>query len=85
MRAGYDQPLYLLSFDHRHSFATGMLHLSAPLTADQRDAVTDSKEVIYDGFRQALGPAVPFASAGVLVDEESGAVERARTRRVRTA
>lgn len=73
MRPGYDQPLYLLSFDHRHSFATGMFHLSAPLTADQRAAVTDSKEVIYDGFRQALGAPVPLASAGILIDEEFGA------------
>jgi myo-inositol catabolism protein IolC len=72
-RPGYDQPLYLLSFDHRHSFATGMFHLGAPLTADQREAVTDSKEVIYDGFRQALGPAVPLAAAGILIDEEFGA------------
>jgi myo-inositol catabolism protein IolC len=50
-----------------------MFHLRAPLTADQREAVTDSKEVIYDGFRQALGPAVPLASAGILIDEEFGA------------
>lgn len=73
MRLGYDQPLYLLPFDHRHSYVTGMFHLNGPLTADQREAVTDSKEVIYAGFRQALGHAVPIASAGILVDEEFGA------------
>lgn len=73
MRLGYDQPLYLLPFDHRHSYLTGIFHLTAPLTADQRKAVTDSKEVIYDGFRQAVGRAVPVASAGILVDEEFGA------------
>ena len=50
-----------------------MFHLDPPLTADQRKAVTDSKEVIYDGFRQALSLGVPAASAGVLVDEEFGA------------
>ena len=82
MRPGYDQRLYLLSFDFRHSFATGMFHLNAhrddhlgaPLTTDQRKAVIDSKEVIYDGFRQALGPAVPVACAGIQIDEEFGAV-----------
>ena len=73
MRFGYDQPLYLLPFDHRHSYVTGMFHLDPPLTADQHNAVTDSKEVIYDGFRQALGLGVPVSSAGVLVDEEFGA------------
>jgi myo-inositol catabolism protein IolC len=73
MRFGYNQPLYLLPFDHRASYVTGMFHLDPPLTADQREAVTDSKQVIYDGFRQALSVGVPAASAGVLVDEEFGA------------
>ena len=73
MRFGYNQPLYLLPFDHRHSYLTGMFHLDPPLTADQRRAVAESKEVIYDGFRNALGLGVPTASAGVLVDEEFGA------------
>ena len=50
-----------------------MFRLGAPLTADQREAVTGGKEVIYDGFRQALGSAVPLASAGILIDEEFGA------------
>jgi myo-inositol catabolism protein IolC len=72
-RFGYDQPLYLLPFDHRHSYMTEMFHLEPPLTADQRRAVAHSKEVIYDGFRQALNLGVPTGAAGVLVDEEFGA------------
>jgi len=67
MRPGYDRPLYLLPFEHRRSNGSGAL------TAHQRDAVNESTEVMYDGFRQALGPAVPLASAGILTDEESGA------------
>jgi myo-inositol catabolism protein IolC len=73
MRFGYNQPLYLLPFDHRQSYVTGMFHFDPPLAADQRQAVTDSKEVIYEGFRQAVGLGVSAASAGVLVDEEFGA------------
>ena len=73
MRFGYNQPLYLLPFDHRVSYLTEIFHLDPPLTPDQRTAVADSKEVIYDGFRQAVGLGVPIASAGVLVDEEFGA------------
>ena len=73
MRLGYNQPLYLLPFDHRHSYVTGMFQFAAPLTPDQREAVVDSKEVIYDGFRQALTHAVPGGSAGIVVDEEFGA------------
>lgn len=73
MSIGYDRPLYLLPFDHRHSYVTGMFHATPPLTAHQHDAVVDSKQLIYDGFRQALSPEIPTGSAGILVDEEFGA------------
>ena len=70
---GSDSPLYLLPFDHRHSYLTGMFHISPPLTKEQRQAVIDSKRVIYDGFREALVGGVPSDLAGILVDEEFGA------------
>ena len=70
---GYSAPLYLLPFDHRQSYVRGMFHLTPPLTADQHSAVTDSKQVIYDGFRQALGGGVPRAYGGIMIDEEFGA------------
>lgn len=73
MTLGYNRPLYLLPFDHRHSYLTDMFHLIPPLTAEQHAAVIDSKQVIYDGFRRALGSEVPVAAAGILVDEEFGA------------
>ena len=73
MRSGYDRPLYLLPFDHRHSYVTGMFQFDGPLTRGQREVVTDSKQVIYEGFRQALGFGVPVAAAGILIDEEFGA------------
>jgi myo-inositol catabolism protein IolC len=70
---GYDRPLYLLPFDHRQSYVTGMFKFKPPLTTDERDAVVDSKQVIYDGFRQALRSGEPMSHAGILVDEEFGA------------
>ena len=73
MTLGYNQPLYLLPFDHRHSYVTGMFHAAPPLTMDQRQAVIDSKWVIYDGFRQAILRGVPSDFTGILVDEEFGA------------
>jgi myo-inositol catabolism protein IolC len=73
MSLGYNRPLYLLPFDHRHSYLAGMFHASPPLTMDQRQAVIDSKRVIYDGFRKALICEVPSALAGILVDEEFAA------------
>jgi myo-inositol catabolism protein IolC len=69
---GYTKPLYLLPFDHRHSYITGMCHFTPPLTADQRAVVTGSKRVIYDGFLQAVRDGVPKDRAGILVDEEFG-------------
>ena len=73
MSLGYNRPLYLLPFDHRHSYVSGMFHIAPPLTAAQHEQVVDSKQVIYDGFRRALGSEVPRTSAGILVDEEFGA------------
>jgi len=73
MTLGYDSPLYLLPFDHRHSYATGMFQFTTPLTADEHNIIAESKRVIYDGFRQALDEGVPSPRAGILVDEEFGA------------
>ena len=73
MTVGYNHPLYLLPFDHRHSYASGMFQFDAPLTSSQRRVVIESKHVIYDGFRCALGGHLTPDSAGVLVDEEFGA------------
>ena len=73
MTLGYPRPLYLLPFDHRHSYVTGMFRFTSPLTAAAHEAVADSKQVIYEGFRHALGGDLPTSSAGILVDEEFGA------------
>jgi myo-inositol catabolism protein IolC len=73
MTPGYDHPLYLLPFDHRHSYVTDMFGFTPPLTAEQHAKVAASKQVIYEGFRQALNDGVPPNNAGILVDEEFGA------------
>lgn len=70
---GYARPLYLLPFDHRHSYETGMFELEPPLTPEQHRRIADSKQVIYEGFRQALGTGLSMRRAGILVDEEFGA------------
>ncbi len=72
MGLGYNKPLYLLPFDHRHSYITGMFHFTLPLNAEQHAAVSASKQVIYDGFRTAVEHGLPKARAGILVDEEFG-------------
>ncbi len=72
MSVGYTHPLYLLPFDHRHSYVSGMFHFTPPLTAEQDAVVTASKRLIYDGFLEGVRRGIPRDRAGILVDEEFG-------------
>lgn len=74
MKRGYVKPLYFLPFDHRQSYVTGMFKFSLPLSAQQHDKVADSKQIIYEGFQQAIAQGVSTSHAGLLVDEEFGAL-----------
>ena len=87
MTLGYDKALYLLPFDHRQSYVSGIFDFTPPLSAQQRDEIRDSKQLIYEGFLQALESGVPSGSAGILVDEEFGAdiLRDARRRGIITA
>jgi myo-inositol catabolism protein IolC len=70
---GYDQPLYILPFDHRGSFATKMFGWHGDLTPTQTAEIASAKQVIYDGFKAAVAAGVPKEKAGILVDEQFGA------------
>lgn len=73
MARGYDRPLYILPFDHRGSFQSGLFGWKPPLDAGQTAEISGAKQIIYDGFRSALAAGVPAAKAGILVDEQFGA------------
>lgn len=73
MTLGHTEPLYILPFDHRGSFETGMFGWHGALDAAQTAAIAAAKRVIYDGFESALAQGAPKASAGILVDEQFGA------------
>jgi myo-inositol catabolism protein IolC len=70
---GYDKPLYILPFDHRGSFETKMFGWHEPLTDAQTEDIAKAKQVIYEGFKQAVATGVPKDKAGILVDEQFGA------------
>src|SRR6266496_2939250 len=70
---GYNEPLYILPFDHRGSFQTKMFGWTGTLSADQTAEIASAKQVIYDGFKAALHAGVPEQKAGILVDEQFGA------------
>jgi len=73
MTLGYDRPLYVLPFDHRGSFETGMFGWKGVLTPEQTAQIAEAKRVIYDGFKAAVAAGVPKQKAGILVDEQFGA------------
>ncbi|MGB6742017.1 MAG: DUF2090 domain-containing protein [Terracidiphilus sp.] len=70
---GFDHPLYILPFDHRGSFETGMFGWHGDLNAEQTAQIAAAKLVIYDGFQTAIAAGVPAENAGLLVDEQFGA------------
>jgi len=73
MDLGFDQPLYILPFDHRHSYGSEVFGFHEPMSAEETVIVADSKRLIYEGFEQAVAAGVPKKRAGILVDEEFGA------------
>jgi myo-inositol catabolism protein IolC len=72
MTRGFDQPLFVLPFDHRGSFETKMFGWKSPLTPEQTAEIAAAKQVIYDGFKAAVAAGVPKSKAGILVDEQFG-------------
>jgi len=73
MVGGYNKALYILPFDHRHSYGAEVFGYHDPLTPEQIEDIAQSKAVIYGGFKAALEAGVSREHAGILVDEEFGA------------
>ncbi|MCH7583876.1 MAG: DUF2090 domain-containing protein [Acidobacteria bacterium] len=74
MDAGYDGTLFILAFDHRGSFRQKMFGIAGDPTADEQARLEDAKRLVWDGFKAALEAGAPAGEAGILVDEEMGAV-----------
>ncbi len=73
MAIGFDEPLYILPFDHRATFIKNMFGWREPLSPDQIADIAVAKRVIFDGFRSAAADGIPKDRVGILVDEEFGA------------
>lgn len=71
--SGYDRPLYILPFDHRHSYGAEVFGFHEPMAPEQIAVVAASKQVIYDGYKLAVERGAPRDNSGILVDEEFGA------------
>jgi len=70
---GYTKPLYILPFDHRGSFETGMFGWKGALNDEQTAQIAAAKQVIFEGFQEAIAGGVPKEKGGILVDEQFGA------------
>lgn len=72
MVKGYTKQLYILPFDHRSSYISGLFGWKEPLNVDQTEAVAYSKNIIYQGFKKAILTKIPKDAVGILVDEQFG-------------
>jgi myo-inositol catabolism protein IolC len=70
---GYQNPLYILPFDHRHSFQTKLFGWTGELNVEKTAQVAAAKQVIYDGYKTALELGIPMKKSAILTDEQFGA------------
>jgi myo-inositol catabolism protein IolC len=65
---------FFLPFDHRGSFEKDLFGIEhrSPTELESKE-ISRYKQIIYDGFKQAIRDGVPKNKAGILVDEQFGA------------
>jgi 5-dehydro-2-deoxygluconokinase len=62
MAVGFDQPLYVLPFDHRGTFQKNMFGWTGALTPEQTAEIAAAKQVIYDALKAAVAGGVGGAA-----------------------
>jgi 5-dehydro-2-deoxygluconokinase len=87
MNLGYDQPLYILAFDHRGSFQKKFFKIDGDPDAEQTAIIADAKHLIFEGMLEAVSSGAEPAVTGVLVDEQFGSTvpQEARERGLKLA
>jgi myo-inositol catabolism protein IolC len=65
--------LFMLAFDQRGSFTTGLFDIKGTPTSEETARIADAKRVIFEGLNLAVLEGAPMANAGLLVDEQFGA------------
>ena len=68
-----DKNLFMLAFDQRGSFTSGLFNIKGTPTPEETALIADAKRVIFEGLNLAVVDGVPIASVGLLVDEQFGA------------
>jgi 5-dehydro-2-deoxygluconokinase len=71
---GYFKDLFVMPFDHRSSFQAKLFGIKDRQPTDEETKMIASyKDIVYEGFKQALAKGVPKDKAAILVDEQFGA------------
>ena len=74
LKPGYNKGLFVLPFDHRGSFESGLLGIQGRLpTSEELKRLQEFKRVIYEGFIMALTSGVRADTSTILVDQKYGA------------
>jgi myo-inositol catabolism protein IolC len=69
---GFSQPLAVMAFDHRKSFAQ-LMGSAWPMPAPARERAAHLKSLILAALEEGIATGVPRNAAAALVDEELGA------------
>lgn len=69
---GFNQPLYILPFDHYGPIKTKMFGLNDAVTIEQAAIITAIKQAVYDSIKTAVAAGVPKEKTGILVDGRFG-------------
>ena len=69
---GFTRDMFIMPFDHRGSFQEKLFGIKGQPTAAQTAEIASYKDIIYQGFKQAVAAGVPKDKAGILVDEQFG-------------
>ena len=69
----YNKNLFMLAFDQRGSFTSGLFDIKGTPNSEETALVADAKRVIFEGLNLAVIDGFPIASIGLLVDEQFGA------------
>ena len=71
--AGYEKDLFILPFDHRGSFESGLLGVSgAAVPPEAVTQLSGYKRIIYDGFLEAVQGGISTETSAILVDQQYG-------------
>lgn len=70
---GYNQPIFILPFDHRTSFLKKLYGAKDyQPTVEETKNIASLKQIIFEGFKKVVDTHIPREHAAILVDKQFG-------------